>query len=136
VSARKKRVVFVCLGNACRSQMAEGFAKTYGKDVMEAGSAGLTPLTIVPKLTREAMEELNIDLTEHFPKSLQEARIQDADLVVNMSGFPLPVPVSERVLEWQVVDPFGRDIEAFRRTRDDIEMRVQRLILELRRSRD
>ena len=62
-------MLFVCIGNACRSQMAEGFARAYGGDVMEAASAGLSPAVAVPPDTIRAMDEKNIDIRGQFPKS-------------------------------------------------------------------
>jgi arsenate reductase len=64
------RVLFVCLGNSCRSQMAEGFARAYGQGAWQAESAGLLPATVISPLTREVMEEKKISLEEHFPKGL------------------------------------------------------------------
>ena len=69
--AAKKRVLFVCIGNACRSQMAEGFARTYGDDVLIAASAGVAPAVKIPSDTIRAMEEKNIDIRDQFPKALR-----------------------------------------------------------------
>src|SRR5947209_2471045 len=88
--APKKRVLFVCIGNACRSQMAEGFARTYGSDALVAASAGVAPAGAVARDTVRAMLEKNIDLREHFPKSIQHLDRARFDLVVNMSESYLP----------------------------------------------
>src|SRR5947199_10683087 len=66
----KKRVRFVCIGNSCRTQMAEGFARAYGPDVMVARSAGLSPATVIAPLTRQALAERNIRTDDHLPKRL------------------------------------------------------------------
>ncbi len=132
--AAKKSVLFVCLGNLCRSQMAEGFARAYGSDVLEASSAGLLQCFAIPGSTYKAMEEKNIGLAGQFPKRLDELRRADYDMVVNMSGQTLPPDLLQgAVEEWQIEDPMGRDEDVFRRVRDEIEMRVMRLILTLRR---
>jgi len=128
---RKLHVLFVCVGNACRSQMAEGFARAYGSDVMEAVSAGVMPYTHVPAETREAMGEKGIDLETHFPKHISEVAEMDLDLVINLSGGDLPVD-PRKVRDWPVRDPFGRDKAAYRAARDKIERLVMELVLEIR----
>lgn len=131
---RPFRVLFVCLGNAIRSQMAEGFARRYGQDVMIARSAGLTPASRVMPLTRKVMEEKNIDLEDAYPKPIADHGSEPFDLVVNISGIPLPV-VQAPVREWTVKDPMGGREEAYRRAAGQIERLVMDLILELRRLR-
>ncbi|MGA2714562.1 MAG: arsenate reductase ArsC [Bryobacteraceae bacterium] len=128
-----KRVLFVCIGNACRSPMAEGFANHYGSDVLRALSAGLAPTQTIPPDTVEAMSEMNVDLSAHVPRPYDPFEAVDCDVVVNMAGFRLPGPAPKEVIEWDVQDPFGASIEAYRTVRDDLEQRVMRLILELRR---
>src|SRR5207247_11062919 len=66
----KKRVLFVCIGNSCRSQMAEGFARAYGSDGMVARSAGLSPATVIAPLTRQVLAETNIRIEDNFPKGI------------------------------------------------------------------
>ena len=90
----KQRVLFVCIGNACRSQMAEAFAHTYGADVIVPASAGLAPASAVHPVTARAMLEKNIDLKDHFPKALRNMSRAQFDLVINMSGSFLPNPPS------------------------------------------
>ena len=129
----KKRVLFVCIGNACRSQMAEGFARAYGSDVMIAASAGLMPAFKVPAHTIRAMDEKNIDLRDHFPKALRHLGRAEFDLVVNMSGFFLPSEFKEwRVVDWEVADPVQMEYEEHCAVRDMIESLVMKLVLELR----
>lgn len=127
----KPRVLFVCIGNACRSQMAEGFAKAYGGDVMEAMSAGLSPYSHVPAGTREAMEEKGIDLEMHYPKHVTEMSEMDLDLVINLSGEKVDVKARE-TRDWPERDPFGGNAGAYRAARDRIERRVMELVLEIR----
>src|SRR5438128_8616968 len=128
-----ERVLFVCLGNACRSQMAEGFARTYGKDVMKPESAGLAPALTVPVETRETMAEKNIDISSQFPKPMNIFPPGHFGLVVNMSGYP--IPGIAKAMEWKVRDPIGGTAEQYRATRDHIEQLVMKLILDLRRKR-
>jgi arsenate reductase (thioredoxin) len=128
-----KRVLFVCIGNACRSQMAEAFARAYGSDVLVPSSAGLFPAKAVPPDTLRAMEEKNLDLSGHVPKSLVDLNGAKLDLILNMSGFPLPPLGGAPVREWQVPDPITMDYEDHCAVRDQIERLVMNLIVELRR---
>ena len=132
----RKRVLFVCIGNACRSQMAEAFAMTYGSDVLVAASAGLAPAAAVHPVTARAMEEKNIDLKDHFPKALRHLGRAEFDLIVNMSGSFLPNGPVGDVIDWDVDDPVLLDSEEHSQIRDEIERRVMSLILELRRPPD
>jgi arsenate reductase (thioredoxin) len=132
----ERKVLFVCVGNSCRSQMAQGFAAAYGKDVLEAQSAGLAPASGVSGLTRKVMLEKNIKLDRHFPKALSEVGISGFDLVVNMSGYELPGNASVPVREWKVEDPIGAKEEVYCKVRDQIEQLVMGLILEFRRERN
>ncbi len=115
--------------------MAEGFARAFGSDVMEAQSAGLAPALALAPLTHVVMLEKNIDLGDLYPKEMDRvAGLAEGsvDLIINMSGFELqlrnPVPVEE----WDVYDPIGEPEEVFREVRDEIERRVLGLIETLR----
>ena len=129
----RRRVLFVCIGNACRSQMAEAFARAYGSDVLEARSAGIAPCEMVSPATVELMREKNIDLDGAVPKGFDQTG-SDYDLIINMSGRPL-ARLKAPVRNWDVADPIWFDDERHREIRDQIEMLVQRLILELRQKR-
>ena len=126
------RVLFVCIGNCCRSQMAEGFARAYGQGVCEVESAGLMPAVGIVPPVREVMEEKKIDLGDQFPKPLEWIRPGTFDLVVNMSGHPLDQTLDAPVRDWEVEDPIGRSGKVYRRVRDQIESLVQALLDELR----
>ena len=128
-----KRVLFVCLGNACRSQMAEGFARKYGSDVLIAASAGLTPASGVASDTIRAMGEKAINLRDHFPKHVRHLERVKFDLVINMSGYPLPESIDCEIRGWDIEDPVCMDYEEHCSIRDQIERKVMELILELRR---
>lgn len=128
-----KKVLFLCLGNSCRSQMAEGFARKYGLDVLEPASAGLSPASIVQPLTKKVMEAKNIKIDEQQPKGLNSVPLRSYELIINMSGMKLPVRVPATVREWAVEDPIGQPEEVYVAVREQIEMLVMLLILELRR---
>lgn len=129
---RPFRVLFVCLGNAIRSQMAEGFARCYGADVMIARSAGLAPATNIMPLTRKIMLEKNIDLGDVMPKSIADHGSEPFDLVINLSGYAIPNEVRSPVREWKVNDPLGQKEQAYRDAAAQIERLVMDLVLELR----
>ena len=131
----KTRVLFVCIGNSCRSQMAEGFARKYGDDVMIAASAGLAPAFGVAQDTVRTMDDKNIDVRDHFPKGLKQLGRAEFDLIVNMSGFELPDDVVAPARDWDVRDPIGEDYETYCAVRDQIEGLVMGLIQEFRRGR-
>jgi protein-tyrosine-phosphatase len=113
--------------------MAEAFANRYGSDVLSATSAGLAPLQKVPLETVAAMEEIDIDVSRHVPRRYDPFEAVDCDLVINMAGYKLPGPPGKDVVEWQVKDPYRASAEAYRVVRDELEQRVMRLILGLRR---
>ncbi len=128
-----KRVLFLCIGNSCRSQMAEGFARRYGADVLEPSSAGLAPASIVQPLTKTVMEAKNINLDAQYPKDLGSVDVPGFDMIVNMSGRKLPARIPIEVRDWKIEDPIGRSEEIYLKVRDEIEHLVMRLILDLRR---
>lgn len=128
-----KRVLFVCLGNACRSQMAECFARSYGSDVMVPASAGLTPASNVAPDTISAMADKGLNLRDHFPKHVRHLGRVKFDLVINMSGLPLPEGIGAEVRGWDVEDPVWMEYEEHCKIRDQIERLVMDLVLELRR---
>lgn len=113
--------------------MAEGFARQYGADVLEAESAGLAPAPIVQPLTKQVMAAKNIDIDCQYPKDLSEVDLRMFHLVVNMSGMKLPTFFQVEVRDWNIEDPIGREEEFYIRVRDEIEQRVMQLILEFRR---
>ena len=126
------KVLFVCVGNACRSQMAEAFARTYGADVLEVESAGVSPASMIPEVTRKVMLEKGIKMDDQFPKDVLDLRLHDVDLLVNISGITLRgLPVT-RTREWKVKDPIGEKESFHRQVRDELEHMVMALILEVR----
>ena len=129
----KKKVLFLCIGNSCRSPMAEAFARAYGSDVIEPFSAGLSPAAIVQPLTKQVMAEKNISLEDQVPKHLASLDFRDFDLIVNMSWAKLPPHLFTEVRDWAVEDPIGCDEDVYLGVRDQIEHLVMQLVLELRR---
>ena len=113
--------------------MAEGFARRYGSDVIEPLSAGFAPAAVVQPLTKKVMEEKNIKVDDQYPKSLDSIEVPKLDLIINMSGVKLPKRLSIPVREWKVEDPMGKSEETYVVLRDQIEMSVMGLILELRK---
>jgi arsenate reductase len=128
----KKRVLFVCLGNACRSQMAEAFAREYGSDVMIAGSAGLRPAGFVAPDTIRAMLDREVDIRDQFSKGIEQMRRSRFDIAIGMSDRGLPAGIAGSVRYWDVPDPIGLSYEEHCVVRDQIEHLVMDLILELR----
>lgn len=110
--------------------MAEGFARTYGSGVLQAQSAGLSPALAIAPLTHKVMLERNIDLGGLFPKNLGMVS-GDFDLIINMSGQSVPVRTTARIENWDIVDPIGEPEEVYRQVRDEIELRVMRLVRSL-----
>ncbi len=129
-------VLFVCIGNAIRSQMAEAFARKYGADVMAPASAGVSPALAVQPLTKKVLAERGIDIGAAFPKSIPEAPGSPWDIVVNISGELLPRgTAAASTRQWEVADPVGQPEESYVAAAERIETLVMQLILELRSSR-
>jgi len=128
-----KRILFVCVENAGRSQMAEAFANYYGKEKLIVASAGNKPSDRVNPLVAEAMKEKGIDISANKPKLLNFQMAQDADLIVTMGcndqGI-CPGPFFKPTVDWKIEDPKGKPIEKVREIRDEIEQRVQKLLKE------
>jgi arsenate reductase (thioredoxin) len=125
-------VLFVCVHNAGRSQMAAGFLQHIAGDRVEVLSAGSQPAEAVNPVAVAAMAEVGIDLTVATPKVLTDAAVQEADVVVTMGcGDACPFYPGKRYDDWQLDDPAGQDIEAVRPIRDEIRSRVEALVAEL-----
>ena len=131
----KRAVLFVCIGNACRSQMAEAFARAYGSDVLDVASAGLAPAVSIPEVTLRVMLEKNLRMEGQYPKPLDTWAGTVFDVAINLSGRPLPPGVASEVETWPVPDPIGKDESFHRQTRDEVEGLVMRLIIASRTGR-
>ena len=125
-------VLFVCVHNAGRSQMAAGFLRELAGDRIEVRSAGSMPADQINPIAVEAMAELGIDITAEQPKVLTTEAVQASDVVITMGcGDACPFFPGKRYEDWKLDDPAGQGIEAVRPIRDEIRSRVQQLIDEL-----
>ena len=128
----RPRVLFVCVHNAGRSQMAAGFLSSLGGNAVEVRSAGSLPADAVNPAAVEAMREVGIDLTGQQPKVLTTEAVGASDVVITMGcGDACPVFPGKRYLDWALDDPAGRGVEAVRPIRDEIRRRVEALLAEL-----
>ncbi|MEE8424439.1 MAG: arsenate reductase ArsC [Elusimicrobiota bacterium] len=133
----KPRVLFVCIENSCRSQMAEGFARNIGGDSVDAHSAGSRPSGKVNPKAVEAMREAGIDLGSHRSKGLDELPPGEWEAIVTMGcGDACPQLKAAHRLDWALPDPKTLPPEEFRKVRDEIGRKVQVLLIELVPSRD
>jgi arsenate reductase len=125
-----KKILFVCVENAGRSQIAEALAKTYGEGKLEATSAGTMPTNEVNPVVVQVMREKGIDLSTNKPKLITREMVQDADTIIVMGcsaeGF-CPAPLLNKVVDWGIEDPKGKPIEKVREIRDEIERKVRKL---------
>jgi arsenate reductase (thioredoxin) len=125
-------VLFVCVHNAGRSQMAAGLLNLRGAGRVHVRSAGSTPATELNPRVVEAMQEIGIDISHEFPKPLTNEFVKEADVVITMGcGDACPVYPGKRYEDWDLVDPAGKDLETVRQIRDEIDARVQALIHQL-----
>jgi arsenate reductase len=124
-----KRILFVCIENSCRSQIAEGFARFFGKDILEAYSAGSRPSGKINRMAIEVMQEIGIDISRQKSKGFQELAVKGFDYVVTLGCKDVCpfIPATEHI-EWQISDPEDKPIEFFRKVRDDIKVKVEELI--------
>jgi arsenate reductase (thioredoxin) len=128
----KPSVLFVCVHNAGRSQMAAGWLKALAGDAIEVRSAGTAPADQVNPVAVEAMREVGIDITTATPRILTVGAVEVSDVVITMGcGDTCPILPGTRYLDWALADPAGQGIEAVRPIRDEIKTRVQNLIGEL-----
>ncbi len=112
--------------------MAEAFARTYGSDVIVPSSAGIAPGSVASNEIRSVLSEKNVDVGDHIPRHFRNLNPKRYDLIINISGTPLPDDLGIPVENWKVKDPYGGTMEEYRRARDEIEMAVMRLILRIR----
>lgn len=125
------RVLFACVGNSARSQMAQGFAQAMGAKRVEARSGGSKPLGYVLPEAIEAMREKGIEIGSNVSQGFDEAWVRDhCDLVVTMGcgDDACPAFVGKRMVDWDLPDPKGMDLDGFRAVRDEIERRVRELL--------
>jgi len=131
---RPPNILFVCVGNSCRSQMAEALANHLGQGRVRAWSAGSHPLGAITPETYEVLSEKGISLDGHWSKGLKDVPVAEMDVVVGMGCdvvCPAPSGFQGRVIEWNIPDPFGRELEFFHSVRDLIERQVKTLLADL-----
>jgi arsenate reductase len=127
--ADKPSVLFVCVHNAGRSQMAAGFLTHLGAGEVEVRSAGSIPAALVNPSAVAAMAEVGIDISHQRPKILTTDAVQASDVVITMGcGDACPIFPGKRYLDWDLEDPAGQGVEAVRPIRDQIKARVQTLL--------
>ena len=125
-------VLFVCVHNAGRSQMAAGYLRALAGDAVEVRSAGSLPGDQVNAAAVEAMAEVGIDISDQRPKVLTTDAVEASDVVITMGcGDACPVFPGKRYLDWQLEDPAGMGVASVRPIRDDIEGRIRGLLAEL-----
>jgi arsenate reductase len=132
VESEKLDILYVCVHNSGRSQMAAGFTAKIGGDRVTVRSAGSAPKESISKVVLEAMAELGIDITQEFPKPLTDEVVRASDAVITMGcGDACPIYPGKRYEDWVLDDPAGQDLQAVRVIRDQIKLKVETLLSEL-----
>ena len=132
MSHAQPEVLFVCVHNAGRSQMAAGLVKLRSQGRIHVRSAGSTPAEQINPNAVAALVELGVDMSDEFPKPLTDEVVRAADVVITMGcGDACTIYPGKRYEDWQLDDPAGQDLETVRRIRDELDRRVQKLIAEL-----
>src|SRR5256714_6021496 len=132
VSEHQPEVLFVCKHNAGRSQMAAGLVKLRSRGRIHVRSAGSIPGEEINPAAIAAMTELGVDMSEEFPKPITDEAVRAADVVITMGcGDACPIFPGRRYEDWELEDPEGKDLETVRRIRDEIDVRVRKLVGEL-----
>ncbi|MCX7703740.1 MAG: arsenate reductase ArsC [Planctomycetota bacterium] len=131
------KIVFVCVENSCRSQMAEGFLRHLAGREVEVFSGGTEPAPKVNPLAVKVMKEIGIDISGQHPKRISETGVDVFDVAVTMgcmsAGQACPLVRAKKVIEWNIPDPKGKPIDFFREVRDMIRAEVGALIEELKK---
>lgn len=131
-TAKKPSVLFVCVHNAGRSQMAAAYLTTLSKGAIEVRSAGSAPAESVNPAAVAAMAEEGIDMSTEIPKVLTTEAVKESDVVITMGcGDTCPIFPGKRYEDWELEDPAGQGVDSVRPIRDDIKARIQSLIAEL-----
>ena len=126
---RKTKIVFICVENARRSQMAQGFAESLGKGRLEVYSAGSSPVSSIDPSVVEVMKEKGIDLSGKQPKGLNDLPPVEMDYLITMGcEETCPAVLTKKIIEWEIPDPKGKPIDDCREVRDIIEKKVRAFI--------
>ncbi|MHB8380363.1 MAG: arsenate reductase ArsC [Acidimicrobiales bacterium] len=132
MSSQRPEILFLCVHNAGRSQMAAGFARAIGGDRLVVHSAGSAPGETLNSAVVDAMREKGIDIAHESPRKLTDESGRSADVIVTMGcGDECPVYLGKRYLDWELTDPSGKELDEVRTIRDDVERRVRDLVDEL-----
>ena len=132
METKKIKVAFICVENARRSQMAEGFAEAFGKTKLEVYTAGSSPSSQIDPLVIEVMKEKGIDLSGKRPKSLNDLPPVEMDYLVTMGcEETCPAVPAKKIIEWNIPDPKGKLIDEIRKIRDMLEVKVKMLLEEV-----
>ncbi len=132
MNAEIPEVLFVCLHNAGRSQMAAALLDRYAAGRVKIRSAGSEPASALSPRVVEAMGEIGLDISRQFPKPLMDDYVRAADVVITMGcGDTCPIYPGKRYEDWELDDPAGRDLDAVRRIRDEIDVHIKKLVGEL-----
>ena len=131
----KTRVLFVCIGNACRSPMGEAIARQDAADVIESSSAGLYPMGMIPEMTQASLVRNGYSANGLRSKGMREFVAEHIDLVINLSGYERAQALEGflQVENWEVSDPYGADEATYQRILEEIRGRVQELAQRLRK---
>jgi len=125
------KIVFVCVENSCRSQIAEGFAKFYGKGRVEAFSAGSRPSGKINQTAVDVMKEIGVDISKQESKGFDALPYKEFDVLVTMGcGDECPFVPAKKRIDWKIPDPKGKPVEFFREVRDQIREKVLNLLLQ------
>jgi protein-tyrosine-phosphatase len=136
VPENRPTILFVCVHNAGRSQMAAGLTAKLAGDRVAVRSAGSDPADEINPAAVEAMSEVGIDISAELPKLLPTDAVREADVVITMGcGDACPIYPGKRYEDWELEDPAGKDLDTVQRIRDEIEQRVRRLLDEIERGR-
>ena len=136
-----KKIMFLCTANSCRSQMAEGLVREFGKDLVQPYSAGLFPSYVHPRAI-EVMKEIGIDISNQKSKTIDEELLKKMDIIITLCGHaeascPMTPPEIKRI-HWPIEDPVGdigteqEIMDAFRKARDEIKTKIQSMVKELK----
>jgi len=129
----KKKILFVCVENSCRSQMAQGLANNFYKEAIDAYSAGSRPSGKINPDAIEVMKEIGIDISKQGSKGFGDLPVKDFDYVITLGCKDVcPFFPAKASREWTIPDPKGKDIEFFRKTRDRVKEEIEKLIEEIK----
>jgi arsenate reductase len=131
---QKKTILFVCVENAGRSQMAEGFLRKYAIEEYEPISAGTKPTSQINPIVIQAMSEVGVEIKQRKPKDITEDMMRNSTKIINMGCMDksfCPALFIPNLIDWGIEDPKGKSIEEVRKIRDDIEQRIKQLVTNL-----